>query len=269
MIDLSKLPYKDGIPIVVQEQKEEEGLTKWMGEKLVIDRHAKLWQQYGDIALGYWWDEIIDGNGSKEDWLWGWELMPLCWTPERYMMHKKEFYEWCLCSIEKEAQEWTRERIENLLRRKVYVERENVRKMEFEQILEFPRDRIEWRKQYHHMTDTFWYLVTPYDILSKFYHVCLRLYVNVEHSLRNRLIKCISSPLMILIEANGEEIPDVLVDCLKHADTYLTGAVKIWNRAWDFFTRYPYLQENMGKRINACLFDILENKLEWSVGEKG
>lgn len=142
------------------------------------------------------------------------------------------------------------------------IERESVRQMELEQILEFPRKRLEWNRQYHHMTDTFWYLCELYNLVVRRYYVCIRQYQNLDRSLRNRFIKCINIPSMSAVHMFWNNEPELLTDCLQ--DAFLFGAEKIWSMAQDFLAKNPYLKESIGKKIDSCLFEILENRLEWS-----
>ena len=161
LMQLSKLPYKDGIRLKVSGEQPQEGLTEWQDGKLVICNYGKLWEKYGEIALAYWWDELIEKKEDTATWFLCWEVLHHCWSPDRFMEHVTEFYEVCLESLEKEKDKCTWDGIEKILRRKIYVEWESARQMEFEKILEFPRNRLEWKRQYRHMTDTFWYLCEP------------------------------------------------------------------------------------------------------------
>lgn len=268
LIRLSKLPYMDAIRLKVLGEQPQEGLTEWQDGELVICNYGKLWEEYGEIALAYWWDELVEKEEDTTAWFLCWEMLQHCWSPDRYMKHAAEFYAACLESLEKEKDECTWDGIEKILRRKIYVERESARQMEFEQILEFPRNRLEWKRQYRHMTDTFWYLCEPYNLVVRRYYVCIGQYQNVDRSLRDRFIKCINTPFLSIAHIFWDNEPELLTDCLGDADTFLFSAEKIWNMAQDFLAKNPYLKESIGKKIDSCLFEILENRLEWSSEEK-
>lgn len=268
LIQLSKLPYMDAIKLKVSGEQPKEGLTEWQDGELVICNYGELWNKYGEIALACWWDELVEKKEDTEIWFLCWEILQHCWSPDRYMKHVTEFYEVCLESLEKEKDECTWDVIERILRRKIYVERESARQKKFEEILEFPGNRLEWKRQYRHMTDTFWYLCEPYDLIARRYYVCVGQYQTVDRSLRRRFIKCINIPSMSVSHMFGDSAPELLADCLEVADTFLFSAEKIWNMAQDFLTNNTYLKESIEKEIDSCLFGILENGLEWSTEEK-
>ena len=268
LMQLSKLPYRDAIRLKVSGEYPQEELTECQDGELVICNYGKLWEKYGEIALAYWWDELVEKKEDTAIWFLCWEILCHCWSPDKYMKHVTEFYTVCLESLEKEKDECTWADIEKILRRKIYVERESARQMQFEKILEFPRNRLEWKRQYRHMPDSLWYLCGPYDLIVRCYYICVRQYRNMGNEFRKRFIKCINTPLLSFAHSFVEFESELIVDCLEEADTFLLGAEKIWSMTQEFVRKNPYLKDGVGKKINSCLFEILENRLEWYSEEK-